>query len=295
MLETFGALYAADAEVDLRQALPAAAPVTTLPTAPWQRSRYWYTGDDQAGAAETGPDVGRAVAEAFAGVLRVVEVPSDASFFELGGTSLMAAQIPYELRARLGRDIPLRLLLDHLTSAGLTEALKFGASGSIASNQRPLTRSTANDFPLSFNQERVVRLDPRHYPRVIAQHLLIAGPLDFVQLGTVRADQPCPGGCFHVGEAAGEPSQVGAILRSAVWLYSVGVIWTTSRGEARSRSRRPRRVHQNQTATQSAPSPARHNQRAPSGEPHPIALALVADTYRAEARPTRTCSTSRFD
>ena len=183
MLEAFGALHACGGAVDLRQVLPKKAPVVTLPTAPWQRRRHWFDGEAEPGGAGAAADVGRAVAEAFAGVLRVGDVAAEASFFELGGTSLMAAQMLYELRERLDREISLRLLFDHPTIAGFTRALESSQAGARTSGTHtPLTRTAAETFPLSFNQERVLRLDPRHYPRVVAQHVLIEGPLDVAAL-----------------------------------------------------------------------------------------------------------------
>lgn len=45
------------------------------------------------------------------------------SFFDLDGNSLMAARIMFQLSARTGRDLPLRLLFERQTVSGLAEAL----------------------------------------------------------------------------------------------------------------------------------------------------------------------------
>ncbi|MEH1169328.1 beta-ketoacyl synthase N-terminal-like domain-containing protein [Micromonospora sp. CPCC 205539] len=178
LLEAFGALYANGAAIDLQQVLPPRAPVATLPSGPWERRRQWFIDDDT--DLTTSADVGRTVAEAFAGVLRVVDVPRDATFFELGGTSLMAAQMMYDLRSRLDRDIPLRMLFDHPTVAGLTAALESDHQAAPAF--APLARVDGPLFPLTFNQQRLVDDDPEESTLVIAQHLRLDGPVDVVAL-----------------------------------------------------------------------------------------------------------------
>jgi amino acid adenylation domain-containing protein len=56
------------------------------------------------------------------------------SFFDLDGNSLMAARIMFQLSARTGRDLPLRLLFERQTVCGLAEALD--ALGFLESNEQ---------------------------------------------------------------------------------------------------------------------------------------------------------------
>ncbi|WP_213005101.1 type I polyketide synthase [Paractinoplanes toevensis] len=174
MLAAFGALYACGASVDLADVIPVDATVATLPSGPWQRRRHWFTGDAAADGAVV--DVGTAVAEAFAAVLRTDRVPPDVGFFELGGSSLMAAQMLYDLRSRLDRDIPLRLLFDHPSVADFTVALLDRPETRAGSHVESLTRADGDVFPLTFNQERL--LADGEVTTTIAQHLRLEGPLD---------------------------------------------------------------------------------------------------------------------
>ncbi|MFD0746624.1 beta-ketoacyl synthase N-terminal-like domain-containing protein [Phytohabitans flavus] len=179
MLEAFGALHASGAAVDLRRVLQRSAAVTTLPTAPWQRRRYWFSEDGRGEPAAV--DVGQAVADAFASVLRTPQVPPDASFFELGGSSLMAAQMLYGLRTALARDVPLRLLFDNPTVATLTHAL--GTTAADAMYTSSPVRVELSDYPVTVNQERYLLAELRGRPGIIVtQHLLLNGPIDISRL-----------------------------------------------------------------------------------------------------------------
>lgn len=173
ILEAFGALHANGGAVDLAEAVPSGLPPTTLPTAPWQRRSYWFSGESETSAAT---DVAKTVADAFAGVLRVTDLPPNTNFFELGGTSLMAAQMLYDLRSRLQRDIPLRMLFENPTVTAFTSALESQQPANPSLS--PLTRTESVDHPLTFVQERCVVMDPDP----IATHLLLEGPLDATAL-----------------------------------------------------------------------------------------------------------------
>ena len=64
------------------------------------------------------------VAEAYAAVLGLADVPREANFFELGGTSLAMAAVVHLLRRRLDRPLPTLLLFEHPSVATLAAALR---------------------------------------------------------------------------------------------------------------------------------------------------------------------------
>ena len=189
LLQALGALYAHGVDVDFRRLYPASLPVVSLPSAPWQRKPYWF--EDLPGS---GPDAGDiagdsprsivdTVTAAFSSVLRVHPVGDDDSFFELGGTSLMAAQMLYDLRTALELEIPLRLLFENPTTAGFTRALEAHRADTpiIAATATALVRVDAPDYPITINQERLLQAerDGRNgSAHTLALHLLIDGPLD---------------------------------------------------------------------------------------------------------------------
>ena len=64
-----------------------------------------------------------ALAAVWAEVLRVDRVYADDGFFDLGGQSLLAAQVVARVRDRLGVELPLRRLFDEPTLAALAAAV----------------------------------------------------------------------------------------------------------------------------------------------------------------------------
>ena len=63
------------------------------------------------------------MARVFRDVLQLADFGVFESFFDLGGHSLMAAQLMFKLRAALSFDLPLRSLFERPTVAGLAEVI----------------------------------------------------------------------------------------------------------------------------------------------------------------------------
>ena len=82
--------------------------------------------------------------EIFRDVLRRPDAGVDDNFFDLGGDSLMAARLVIRLRGASGSDVPLGLLFERQTAAGLAEAIEtlavvgppLGADGEVETGER---------------------------------------------------------------------------------------------------------------------------------------------------------------
>ncbi|NKS69122.1 hypothetical protein GS584_08520 [Rhodococcus hoagii] len=74
-------------------------------------------------------------------------------FFVVGGDSLLATAVVSQLRARLGRELPLRLLFDEPTVAGLAAAIEGGRFA--AADGGPVAGNRPERLPLSRAQQRM--------------------------------------------------------------------------------------------------------------------------------------------
>jgi amino acid adenylation domain-containing protein/non-ribosomal peptide synthase protein (TIGR01720 family) len=90
----------------------------------------------------------------WAKVLGLKRVGRDENFFELGGHSLLATQIISRLRHTWAINLPLKILFEDPTIAGLGRAIdRFGGTRSAALPILPVSRD--QDLPLSFAQQRL--------------------------------------------------------------------------------------------------------------------------------------------
>ncbi|MGZ4033078.1 MAG: non-ribosomal peptide synthetase, partial [Tumebacillaceae bacterium] len=97
------------------------------------------------------------VARIWSEVLRVDAIGREDNFFEIGGHSLLAAQVMTRISQTFGCDTPLRLLFEHSTLAELTEQvqrLKLGQEHEQATHLRPIPLEARG--VLSFSQERAL-------------------------------------------------------------------------------------------------------------------------------------------
>lgn len=132
-----------------------------------------------------GAGLERLVADVWAEVLGVDGVGRDHDFFELGGRSLHAARAAALLGERLGIDLPLRVLFDAPTVAGLAAAVG-GLTAAGAAPVPPLRATQARRGPLSTFQEQLWTLEGWGEPGRLNDTLRHRFPAP-VDTGAVRA------------------------------------------------------------------------------------------------------------
>jgi len=126
------------------------------------------------------------VAAVFREVLGLETVGIDDSFFELGGHSLLAVRAAFRLGEAFGVELPVAVLFQAPTVAGLAERL----SGAV-SREAVVPLGEEERYPLSFAQQRIWFLD-RLEPGTIVYNLQVTvrfeGLLDAAVLGRALAE-----------------------------------------------------------------------------------------------------------
>ncbi|MEU0146251.1 amino acid adenylation domain-containing protein [Streptomyces sp. NPDC006288] len=151
-----------------RNALPDPAPLRTSSE----------TADEPTNPAEA------LLAAIWAEVLKVDRVGVHDSFFDLGGHSLLAFQLASRASAATGKDIPLRLVFEHPTVAGMA-AVTESLVEAVESTSAPTRCEGRTEGPLSAGQERlwiVQSLDPEGYQYNVPSLWHLSGEVDAAAL-----------------------------------------------------------------------------------------------------------------
>jgi natural product biosynthesis luciferase-like monooxygenase protein/amino acid adenylation domain-containing protein len=165
------------------------------------------------GAAPRG-ELEALVASVWTATLHLERAGIHDNFFEMGGHSLLAAQLLVRLRAATGRDLPLRAVFEAPTIAGLAERLLGAADMEAGIARPPLVAVPRRDLhPLSYAQQRLFILDqitPDTWAYNDQGAVLLRGALDLAALGRslgeiVRRHESLRTGFVLV---AGRPMQV---------------------------------------------------------------------------------------
>ncbi len=123
-----------------------------------------------------------ALVEIWHEILGIDGIGTRHDFFELGGHSLRAVQVITRIRRRLGVELPLRILFDTPTVAGLAAQIDALRRRDALPKGTPLGRTgRSGPPPLSFAQQRLWfldQLDPGRSVYNIPATMTLTGPLD---------------------------------------------------------------------------------------------------------------------
>ncbi|MCE5291305.1 MAG: amino acid adenylation domain-containing protein [Nocardiaceae bacterium] len=129
------------------------------------------------------------IADVFGEVLGVDRVGSDDDFFALGGNSLLATQVVSRIGAAVGGTVPVRMLFEAASVAGLATRL---ASHTLSEGRAPLVaRARPEIVPLSLAQGRMWflnQLDPTAATYNIPIAIRLSGRLDIEVLASAFLD-----------------------------------------------------------------------------------------------------------
>ncbi|MBD0695343.1 non-ribosomal peptide synthetase, partial [Streptomyces sp. CBMA123] len=123
----------------------------------------------------------------FAEVLELDEVGADEDFFQLGGHSLLAGRVVTGLRARLGVELPIRVLFEAPTPCALALAL----DGAEAAREKLVAGPRPEPIPLSPGQQRLwflSQLDAAGATYHLSHAVRLTGPLERAALAEALAD-----------------------------------------------------------------------------------------------------------
>ncbi len=120
-----------------------------LPSPDWEAYRQSYVGARD--------EVEHQLVSIFESLLPVDRVGIDDNFFELGGHSLLATQLISKVRQQLDVELPLRVLFEQPTVAGLSAQLGLHRDGVVLSAIERVDRDA--DLALSYAQQRLWFID----------------------------------------------------------------------------------------------------------------------------------------
>ena len=132
------------------------------------------------------------LARAWQEVLSLEKLGRNDGFFELGGNSLIATQLTWKMRQESGVEVPIRVLFELGTVAGLarwieTASVSGGEMKPVTIARRPIDA----EIPLSFEQEQLwfhAQLEPGSLAYNIPFGVELKGPLDLALVSeTLRA------------------------------------------------------------------------------------------------------------
>jgi len=175
--------YMLPSTIEVREALPLTANGKVDRAALMAEARELPTVEDHIVAPSTPTE--QALVGIWAEVLGLSQVGVHSNFFFLGGHSLMVAQVISRVRTTFGLDVPLRLLFDAPTVAGMAAAIECMARDAATAPPPIVARSDATQpVPLSSAQNSLWFVD-RLMPGsayVIANALKIQGTLNLAAL-----------------------------------------------------------------------------------------------------------------
>lgn len=158
-LDAAARLWSAGASIDWARFTGATRRRVSLPTYPFERQRCWVEPPRPAQLARTAPSGVESLHDVVAEVWRRGfgldrEIAPEEDFFALGGRSLLMVTMATELGDRLGTRVPVPLLYDNPTFAGMTRALAAIAP-SIVDDVVSVGPADPDLIPLSPEQEEI--------------------------------------------------------------------------------------------------------------------------------------------